>query len=377
MAAPFVTGAIGLLASKNPESKSTDLIQALYLGADQSSDLVNTSVDGRLLNIPGSLAILESINNPPPELAIAADLNSINEGNQGPTLFTFTVTRTGQDLSQNSSVQWAVVHDETNINDFVTTSGTVLFTDNSESQVISVEVAGDTEFENNERFSIVLSSPTNATISDDSASAVIINDDSQPAPPTETVLFTENFESGDTWNHWEQDSQNDWKRRENRRAINNFSAEVDGRSNNAWIGLRDSLDISSFEDVQVNVKWLIETSFDNGEFLAIDVSIDNQAWQEVDRLSGSSGGVGGDERSGNPFQDGNFRLSESITNFADASTLNLRFRSTSSNGAEDAYIDNIEIIGIDTNANYDASSSDAKDFSYSPATFGLLPDPLA
>ena len=119
--------------------------------------------------------------------------------------------------------------------------------------------------------------------------------------------------------------------------------------------LLNSLDISSFDDVQINVQWLIETSFDNNEFLAFDVSIDNGLWQEIDRLSGASG-TGGDEQSGNPFQAGVFKLSDSLTNFANASSLDLRFRGTASRSNEDAYIDNIMITGFESK--WDRTGSD-------------------
>ena len=199
-----------------------------------------------------------------------------------------------------------------------------MFTDGSASQTITVNVAGDTQVETNETFSVVLSSANNATINTASASAIIINDDQAPAPvpPSEQMIFSDDFESANFSNNWQQDSQNDWRRRENARSIGNFSAELDGRANNATLQLRNSLNISSFDDVQINVQWLIETSFDNNEFLAFDVSIDNGLWQEIDRLSGASG-TGGDEQSGNPFQAGVFKLSDSLTNFANASSLDL------------------------------------------------------
>ena len=380
MAAPHVSGALGLLASKNSQATSSELIQALYSGADQDNNLRDISKDGKRLNITGSLDVLPQNNTiATPTLAIAADSPTQNEGDQNSTAFSFTVTREG-DLSNDSSVLWSVINGSTTDNDFLNgspPSGEIFFTDGSASQTITVNVAGDTQVETNETFSVVLSSADNATINTPSASAIIINDDQEDTPvtPSEQIIFSDDFESANFENNWQQDSQNDWRRRQNARSIDNFSAEFDGRANNATLQLRESLDISSFDDVHISVQWLIETSFDNNEFLAIDVSIDNGSWQEIDLLSGASG-IGGDEQSGNPFQDGVFKLSDSLTNFANASTLDLRFRGTASRGNEDGYVDNVIITGLNQNSESSFASINQFNSSYSLTDFGLLPDPI-
>ncbi|WP_245407175.1 S8 family serine peptidase, partial [Synechococcus sp. WH 8020] len=185
MAAPHVSGALGLLASKNSQATSTELIQALYSGADQDNNLSNISKGGKRLNITGSLDVLPQNNTiAAPTLAIAADSPTQNEGDQNSTAFSFTVTREG-DLSNDSSVLWSVINDSTTDNDFLNgspLSGEIFFTDGSASQTITVNVAGDTQVETNETFSVVLSSANNATINTASASAIIINDDQVPAP---------------------------------------------------------------------------------------------------------------------------------------------------------------------------------------------------
>ena len=103
---------------------------------------------------------------PAPTLSIAADSPTQNEGDQNSTAFSFTVTREG-DLSNDSSVLWSVINDSTTDIDFLNgspLSGEIFFTDGSASQTITVNVAGDTQVETNETFSVVLSSANNATI---------------------------------------------------------------------------------------------------------------------------------------------------------------------------------------------------------------------
>jgi hypothetical protein len=318
----------------------------------------------------------------PPTLTVAADEISQNEGDQDSTPFTFTITREG-DLTSDSSVQWTLVNGTTDNNDFVSgslPSGNLTFANGSSSQTISINVAGDTLFENDENFSIQLLSADNATIKNSSASASIINDDQEvnPTPPSEQIIFTEDFESIDSWNNnWVQDSQSDWLRRENARTFDgSFSAELDGRANNAQLQLLNSLDISSFDDVLVNMKWLIETSFDRNEFLAFDISINKDSWQQIDILTGANG-TGGDEQSGNPFQDNVIALSDYGVDFSNASTLDVRFRGTANRSNEDAYIDSLVITGLNGGKESIFSLANQLGPLGSPVDLGSLIDPLS
>ena len=119
-------------------------------------------------------------------LAIAP-LNAIQlEGNEGLTPFTFTVTRTG-DTTDTTTVNWAVTgtgENPASAADFaggVFPSGTVSFAAGETSQVITVNVQGDTEVEPDETFTVTLSNPSNATIATTTATGTIINDDTPPA----------------------------------------------------------------------------------------------------------------------------------------------------------------------------------------------------
>ncbi|MFB2736805.1 Ig-like domain-containing protein, partial [Umezakia ovalisporum] len=103
------------------------------------------------------------------------------EGNQGLTPFTFTVTRTG-DTNVTSSANWAVTgtgDNPANAADFGGTfpSGTVTFAAGQTSQVITVNVTGDTVIEPNATFTVTLSGATNATISTPTATGNILDDD--------------------------------------------------------------------------------------------------------------------------------------------------------------------------------------------------------
>ncbi|MFM7713372.1 MAG: Calx-beta domain-containing protein, partial [Microcystis sp.] len=115
-------------------------------------------------------------------------------GNSGSKAFTFTVNRSGSTTGANN-VNWAVTGTGTNpanATDFVgglLPSGTVSFTVGETSQVITVDVQGDTTVEPNENFTVTLSNPTNgATITTATAIGTIQNDD--VAVPTLAIAAT-------------------------------------------------------------------------------------------------------------------------------------------------------------------------------------------
>src|SRR6266550_2626957 len=104
-----------------------------------------------------------------------------NEGNAGPTTFTFTVSLSNV-TAQTVSVHYATADGSATVADadYAAATGVVTFLPGQTSQTISVEVVGDTKFETDERFSVELDTPVNATIADGTGLGTILNDDAQP-----------------------------------------------------------------------------------------------------------------------------------------------------------------------------------------------------
>ncbi|MDB5446834.1 MAG: hypothetical protein JWQ97_2151 [Phenylobacterium sp.] len=167
---------------------------------DVAADTVFESDEGftvTLSNPSGSSGVTQaaavgSITNDdsaPPSLSLAATDATKAEGNSGSTAFTFTVTRSG-DLSGATTANWAVTGSgaaPADAADFGGTlpSGQVSFAAGESSQVITVNVAGDTAQEANEGFTVTLSNASGgAAISQATAAGSITNDDSNvpPAP---------------------------------------------------------------------------------------------------------------------------------------------------------------------------------------------------
>lgn len=169
------------------------------------------------------------------------------------------------------------------------------------------------------------------------------------AAPTEVVLFADSFENGpstnnNNWNgRWVEDAQNDFFRSTQRATDGVRSAEVDGFASNATLTMATSVDLSGYSAGQLTFDWLIEFGFDTGEFLALDISTNGGAtWSnDVRRLNGLDGNASTEDVWHSETVD--------LTSYL-SSNLRIRFRSTVSGSAEDANIDNVQIIGRSTSS---------------------------
>lgn len=119
---------------------------------------------------------------PPPSATLAANVAGA-EGNSGNTPFTFTVNLSGAAASP-VTVRWHT-NDGTATGadlDFTAVAAdSVIIAAGSTSGTFNVVVKGDTKFENNETFGVVLTSATNATLgATTTATGTITNDDTAP-----------------------------------------------------------------------------------------------------------------------------------------------------------------------------------------------------
>ena len=118
------------------------------------------------------------------------DINTITEGDSGTTAAVFNIT-----LSTSSSnavtVDYATSDGTASApGDYLSKNGTLSFAPGETSKTVTVDVVGDTTPEQDEKFSLTLSNPGNASLNDAIGMATIVNDDTTATLP---ILQTENI----------------------------------------------------------------------------------------------------------------------------------------------------------------------------------------
>lgn len=123
------------------------------------------------------------INDDGPHLVFTQTGNSHLETNSGTTEFVFTVSTVVADPDNPITVVYTTQDGTATVADadYVATSGTLTFAPTTTTQTITVLVNGDSIFEADENFTVVLSDAVNATINEPSVIGTILNDD---VPPT-------------------------------------------------------------------------------------------------------------------------------------------------------------------------------------------------
>lgn len=127
---------------------------------------------------------------PMPSITVA-DV-TVTEGNSGTTTATFQVTLGGT-YPRGVSVAYATSDGSATVagNDYVATSGTLSFAPGETRKTVAVTVNGDQILEPNETFSLVLSSPVNATLARSVATCTIVNDEADQPGFQITVTYAD------------------------------------------------------------------------------------------------------------------------------------------------------------------------------------------
>jgi hypothetical protein len=188
-AAPVNCTSVEIKYSNDSGQKfSTTLLESTDNDGTESVILPNeTTSTGRikvqcLTNIFFNVSVADFSINEVSLLAITADSANKVEGDTGTTPFTFNVSRFGT-TTGTTSVDFSVAglgNDPATAADFVGSafpSGSVSFADGESNKMITINVAGDTDLESDEGFTVVLSNPFSSSISTASANAIIKNDD--------------------------------------------------------------------------------------------------------------------------------------------------------------------------------------------------------
>ncbi|MCC8429963.1 cellulose binding domain-containing protein [Reyranella aquatilis] len=175
-----VVGTLTFAAGETAKTVSVDILGDTLVETNETFLLSLSSPTGATIargQATGTI-VNDDIDTQPdalPALSIA-DL-SIKEGNGEHNHFMFVVTL-DKASSAPVTVQYKTVDGSAAGGvDYATSSGTVTFAPGTTSQMIHVDIKGDSVAEADETFTVLLSSPVGATIADGSGTGTIINDD--------------------------------------------------------------------------------------------------------------------------------------------------------------------------------------------------------
>ena len=152
-----------------------------------AADLAVSSTDGSATG---------TITNDDPHTTVNASISSptaANEGNSATSDVTFVVTLDAAS-TQTVTVDYASANGSADASDFTAVNGTLTFAPGETSKNIVVQVNGDTDFETDESFTVVLSNPTGSVtapgvaITTDTGTATISNDDNNTVSIADAVV---------------------------------------------------------------------------------------------------------------------------------------------------------------------------------------------
>lgn len=153
--------------------------------------------------------------------------------------------------------------------------------------------------------------------------------------PKPAQVFADSFEARTLAPRWTQDQQAAWRVSTQRANPGRRSAEVDGPARDAAL-VSLPIDTRGARSATISYTWFNETSLDDNEYLAFDVSLDGGiTWTERSRLRANLDPE-------NRWR--NVKLVVELTDPAADAALRLRFRARISHPVEDANIDNVRVL---------------------------------
>ena len=178
--------------------------QVVSFAAGETTKTVNVTINGDTtiesdeaffvnLTNPVNATIADSqgigtITNDEPIPSVSINDFNLFEGNGGTSTMTFSLTLSAISAAPTSVVVTTADVSATGGTDYVSIAGqTFTIPAGQLSTNVNITINGDTTFEGDETFLVNLSSPTNATISDNQGVGTIKNDDTPPPTPTLSV----------------------------------------------------------------------------------------------------------------------------------------------------------------------------------------------
>jgi hypothetical protein len=167
----------GTLTFNPGETSKTISVPVIGDLLDEQNESFTVNLTNLVNATPNGITNFGFINDDDPTPTLSISDVSQNEGNNGATNFTFTVTLSAAS-GQNVTANWSTANGTaTAPDDYASGNGVLTFSAGQTSKTVTVQVVGDTTPEANETFNVNLSGPVNATIADSQGIGTITNDD--------------------------------------------------------------------------------------------------------------------------------------------------------------------------------------------------------
>ena len=191
-------GTLTFTSSESSKTISVATIEDTDPEDDETFTVTLSSPNGATIDTGAATGTITDDDEPPPTLpTLSIEDAAASEGDAVEFTVTLTGTRTG-----NVTVAYATADESAEEgSDYSEESGTLTFTPTEEFHTISVPTIEDTDPEENETFTVTLSSPNGATIDTGTATGTINDDDEPPPPPLPTLTFSDTsveVEEGDS-----------------------------------------------------------------------------------------------------------------------------------------------------------------------------------
>jgi hypothetical protein len=148
-----------------------------------------------LVGTPGKIGDAQALGTITDDGAAAVNLSiddvTVGEGDVGTTTASFTATLSAA-CGTPVSVDWSTMDGSAvQPGDYISGSGTLLFAAGDTTEVVDVAVNGDVELEADEEFTVELTGPVNATVSDGFGTGTIVDDELAPVVSINDAAMTE------------------------------------------------------------------------------------------------------------------------------------------------------------------------------------------
>jgi hypothetical protein len=176
------TGGAGTLTFLPGQTVKTITVFVNGDTAYESNETFSVQISGATgASIGTSSATVTILNDDPVPPTASVSSASVTEGNSGAVTATFTVTLSFAPAAP-VTIAWNTADGTATVasGDYAAASGTVSFAAGQTSKTFTVTVNGDTLYEANETFTVVLSSPSGATIATGTGTGTVVNDDAKP-----------------------------------------------------------------------------------------------------------------------------------------------------------------------------------------------------